>query len=285
VLSAVALATRPEFTVTAVTCREDHTRWSPAEARGDYRVVLVRRGRFHRAASGRSSQLDPTLGYVGVPHQEERFAHPAGGDLCTAVSLAPTLWRTLTGDGPDPVTSTVYVDARLELAHRRLHAAASAGDVDFALAEHLLHLLALTLERVAAAWAPVELPTHSADRAWAAAAREAIAADHPASHGLLPLARLLGVSPHRLSRAFTGELGVSLTRYRNRVRVSRALQRLEDGERNLAALAADLGFADQAHLCRTIRAQLDHTPTALRCLLGPGSSGKRQRRVGGTTRS
>ena len=283
-LSAVALATRPEFTVSAVTCREDHTRWSPAEARGDYRVVLVRRGRFQRAASGRSAELDPTLGYVGVPHQEERFAHPAGGDLCTAVSLAPSLWRTLTGDRPDPVASTVYVDARLELAHRRLHAAASAGDVDFALAEHLLHLLALTLERVAAAWAPVELPTRSADRAWVAAAREAIAADHPASHGLFPLARLLGVSPYRLSRAFTGELGVSLTRYRNRVRVSRALQRLEDGERNLAALAADLGFADQAHLCRTIRAQLDHTPTALRCLLGPRPSGKRQRRVGGTTR-
>jgi AraC-like DNA-binding protein len=283
VLSAVALATRPEFTVSAVTCREDHTRWSPAEARGDYRVVLVRRGRFHRAASGRSAELDPTLGYVGVPHQEERFAHPAGGDLCTAVSLAPTLWRTLTGDGPDPVAATVYVDARLELAHRRLHAAASGGDVDFALAEHLLHLLALTLERVAS-WAPVDRPTDSADRAWVTAAREAIAADHPASHGLFPLARLLGVSPYRLSRAFTGELGVSLTRYRNRVRVSRVLQRLEDGERNLAALAADLGFADQAHLCRTIRAQLDHTPTALRWVLGPRSSGKRQRRVGGTTR-
>ena len=171
VLSAVALATRPEFTVSAVTCREDHTRWSPAEARGDYRVVLVRRGRFHRAACGRSAELDPTLGYVGVRHQEERFAHPAGGDLCTAVSLAPTLWRTLTGDGPDPVASTVYVDARLELAHRRLHAAASGGDVDFALAEHLLHLLALTLERVAASQAPVDLPTRSADRAWVTATR------------------------------------------------------------------------------------------------------------------
>jgi AraC-like DNA-binding protein len=281
VLSAVALATRPEFTVSAVTCRQDHTRWSPAETRGDYRVVLVRRGRFHRAASGRTAELDPTLGYVGVPHQEERFAHPAGGDLCTAVSLAPTLWRTLTGDGPDPVASAVYVDARLELAHRRLHAAASAGDVDFALAEHLLHLLALTLERVAAAWAPVDLPTRSADQTWVAAAREAIAADHPASHGLFPLARLLGVSPYRLSRAFTGELGVSLTRYRNRVRVSRALQRLEDGERNLAALAADLGFADQAHLCRTIRTHLGHTPTALRCLLGPRSLDERQSRLSG----
>jgi AraC-like DNA-binding protein len=210
---------------------------------------------------------------------------PPGGDLCTAVSLAPTLWRTLTGDGPDPVASTVYVDARLELAHRRLHAAASAGDVDFALAEHLLHLLALTLERVAAAQASVELPTRSADRACAAAAREAIAADHPASHGLFPLAQLLGVSPYRLSRAFTGELGVSLTRYRNRVRVSRALQRLEDGERNLAALAADLGFADQAHLCRTSAPNWTTRRSCCAACSAPGSSGKRQRRVGGTTRS
>jgi AraC-like DNA-binding protein len=29
----------------------------------------------------------------------------------------------------------------------------------------------------------------------------------------------------------------------------------------------DLGFADQAHLCRTMRAHLGHTPTAVRRLL------------------
>jgi Helix-turn-helix domain len=51
-------------------------------------------------------------------------------------------------------------------------------------------------------------------------------------------------------------MGVSVTRYRNRVRVARALDRLEHGEDSLAALAADLGFADQAHLCRTVRQHL-----------------------------
>jgi len=60
---------------------------------------------------------------------------------------------------------------------------------------------------------------------------------------------------------------VSLTRYRNRVRVGRAIDRIEQGERDLAALAADLGFADQAHLCRTVRDHLGETPTALRRLL------------------
>lgn len=98
-------------------------------------------------------------------------------------------------------------------------------------------------------------------------AREVIAADHAAAGGLLPLAEFLGVSPYQLSRAFTRELGISLTQYRNRVRVGRALERLEDGEPSLATLAADLGFADQAHLTRTIRRHVGHTPTAVRRLL------------------
>ncbi|MFJ8581768.1 helix-turn-helix transcriptional regulator [Micromonospora sp. NPDC093277] len=97
--------------------------------------------------------------------------------------------------------------------------------------------------------------------------RALIGEGDPAAHGLFPLAAMLGVSPYRLSRAFTRELGVSLTRYRNRVRLGRALDRLEGGESSLGVLAADLGFADQAHLCRTVREHLGHTPTALRRLL------------------
>jgi len=100
-----------------------------------------------------------------------------------------------------------------------------------------------------------------------AAARAVIGDGHPAAAGLIPLAAFLDVSPYRLSRAFTRELGVSLTRYRNRVRVARALDRIEAGDPGLAALAADLGFADQAHLTRTMREHLGHTPTALRRLL------------------
>jgi AraC-like DNA-binding protein len=98
-------------------------------------------------------------------------------------------------------------------------------------------------------------------------ARAAIAEDGPAAAGLLPLADLLGVSPFRLSRAFPREFGISLTRYRDRIRVGRILDRLEEGEGNLSVLAADVGYADQAHLCRTMRQRLGHTPTALRRLL------------------
>jgi AraC-like DNA-binding protein len=49
--------------------------------------------------------------------------------------------------------------------------------------------------------------------------------------------------------------------------VSRALERLAAGERNLGVLAADLGFSDQAHLTRTVRAHVGRPPAALRRLL------------------
>ncbi|MFI0718264.1 helix-turn-helix domain-containing protein [Streptomyces sp. NPDC021224] len=267
--SATTLASRPDFSVTAVSCRDDHTRWSEPEVHDDYRVVLVRRGRFRRRASGAAADLDATTAYVGVPGEEEHFAHPAGGDDCTSVSVTPALWRAMAGDAARPPAAGVYVDARLDLAHRRLLASARAGDVDFALTEELLGLLATTVTR--AVTSPV--PPPGGDTALVASAREAITAAHPAADGLLPLAQLLDVSPYRLSRAFTRELGVSLTRYRNRVRVARALDRLEQGEPSLAVLAADLGFADQSHLTRTLRHHLGRTPRSLRRLLAPAEGG------------
>ena len=219
--------------------------------------------------------MDPTLAYVGVPGDEERFAHPAGGDVCTLVGLTPELWRALAGDAARLSMSTVYVDARLDLTHRRLLAATLARDVDFDVAEQLLRLLTHVVDQVVSGPTPAAAASSTSsassvdDRALVAEARQAIGEDHPAATGLLPLAGLLEVSPYRLSRAFTRELGVSLTRYRNRVRVGRALDRLEEGEPSLAALAADLGFADQAHLSRMMSEHLGHTPTAVRRLLSP----------------
>jgi AraC-like DNA-binding protein len=271
VMSAVPLARRPGLDIAAVTCGQHNAGWSPPEAQPHYRVVLVRRGRFRRLVDGRAADLDPSVGYLGLPGDEEHFAHPAGGDVCTSVRLRPAQWHALAGD-TEPAGRSVYVDAHLDLAHRRLLRAAREGDVDYAVVERLAGLLEAAVRATAAAGSArrgeAPPPARAAqDRALVARAREAIRADDPAAGGLLPLAALLGVSPFRLSRAFTQHLGVSLTRYRNRVRVERAMDRLEGGVANLAALAADLGFTDQAHLCRTMRHHLGHPPNAVRRLL------------------
>jgi AraC-like DNA-binding protein len=260
VLTVTELAARPDFAVRQVVCREHHRGWSQAEVPREHRVVLVRSGRFRRVGADGATGLDPTVAYLSQPGVEERFAHPAGGDVCTSISIAPARWAALCRDAG---RSSFSVDARVDLAHRRLLARAHTADPDYALVEQLLGLLAATVGLRAVGAAP-------ADRALVAAAREMIHADEPAARGLFSLADHLGVSPYRLSRAFPRELGVPVTRYRNRVRVGRAMERLEQGERSLARLAADLGFADQAHLTRTVREHTGHTPAALRRVLGPG---------------
>ena len=95
-----------------------------------------------------------------------------------------------------------------------------------------------------------------------------------ASRDLVSLARALVVSPAHLSRVFQEETGSSLTRFRNRVRVSRVLARLEAGDADLAAIAGDLGFADQAHLTRTVRATLGTTPARVRGAFDPLGRGR-----------
>ncbi|MEU7898119.1 AraC family transcriptional regulator [Nonomuraea sp. NPDC049152] len=276
------LGTGPGFTVDAVTCADDHQGWSQAEVGDDYRLVLVRSGRFGRMTDGVAGLVDPTMAYLGLPGEEERFAHPAGGDVCTALSLSPALWRSLTGERQGRLSPTVYVDARVELAHRTFLRATKGGDAGFALAESMLGLLGTVLGQAsptvdAAAAAQVMSAPRASEvrRRLVSEAREAIIADHPAAEGLISLAQLLGASPYALSRAFTREMGVSLTHYRNRVRVGRALERLEGGVASLAELAVELGFADQAHLTRTIRSHLGHTPTALRRLLSGRSADDR----------
>jgi AraC-like DNA-binding protein len=62
---------------------------------------------------------------------------------------------------------------------------------------------------------------------------------------------------------------VTISQLRSRLKVRQALDRLADGQRDLAALAAEAGFADQAHLTRTVRRETGHTPGQLRALLAP----------------
>lgn len=221
-------------------------------------MVLVRRGRFRRRARDGVFEVERGTAYLTVPGEEAEFAHPAGGDVCTAVWLGPGLWRSVVGE-ERPARSAFYVDAAVELAHRRVVA---GGDVEFGVAEGLVRMVGAAVGRVAHRPLP-----GAADRRVVAAARAAVLAGAPESAGLVPLAESLGVSPYRLSRAFSGEVGVSLTRFRNRVRVGQAGERLEAGEEDLAGMAADLGFADQAHMTRTVRDHLGHTPAALRRLL------------------
>jgi AraC-like DNA-binding protein len=95
--------------------------------------------------------------------------------------------------------------------------------------------------------------------------RERLAADP--GWKLTALAAALAVSPHHLSRTFRGATGETISRHRMRIRTRNALEQLAGGEHELARIAADTGFADQSHLCRVLRSETAHTPSALRAAL------------------
>jgi len=77
-----------------------------------------------------------------------------------------------------------------------------------------------------------------------------------------------GVHPVHFAATFRRFLGCSLGEYQRRRRFEYARERLADRRATLAEIAADAGFADQAHLTRTFKRFSGMTPSAYRTFLG-----------------
>ena len=236
----------PGLAVDDARCDGDERGWSDGESCVDFALVLVRSGCFRRRVDGRDSVLDPAVLYVQAPGEEQQVAHPrAGGDACTVVRVE----RELPAGG-EPLYSPPSVD----LEHRLL--LASLRRDEFEASDRAFR----PVESLLGAPRQVRVQRQLVDDA-----REAVSADLRLGHA--ELARRLYVSPSHLSRAFRAQTGETLSRYRNRVRVRIALERLAAGERSLARLAVDLGFADHAHLTRAVRREHGAPPSELRALL------------------
>lgn len=67
-----------------------------------------------------------------------------------------------------------------------------------------------------------------------------------------------------LARLFRTHMGLSLHAYRERLRLAMALQRLDEGEGDLPALAHDLGYSSQSHLGASFRRSVGVTPAQAR---------------------
>lgn len=77
------------------------------------------------------------------------------------------------------------------------------------------------------------------------------------------LAAAAGTTVRRLQRLFAGHVGVGPKAAIRQARLREVTARLDAGERvDWAAVAADLGYADQAHLSRDVAALLGEPPTA-----------------------
>ena len=247
-----------------VTCRHGEGRGEQAESVAAHTLVLVRRGCFVRSTDVNESVLDPTQAYFANPGQVQRFDHPHdGGDDCTALMFDAELLSKLWGGDPALPSWTIRTSPELDLDHRRLLARARRGGEPHELTEGAIALGTRLLERVDRRRDGSGRPASGRQRlALVADVRERLADDPDRS--LLELARDLSVSPHHLSRIFRAETGHTIGRHRMRLRARTALERLAGGERDLARLAAELGFSDQSHLSRVLRSETGETPASLR---------------------
>lgn len=95
----------------------------------------------------------------------------------------------------------------------------------------------------------------------------------PSHHHLAERVRFrgdAGASRSHTSRVFKQATGMTLSHYRQRGRVAAAIRRLASDDGNLAQIAIETGFADHAHLCRSLVKATGATPTALRARFRSG---------------
>lgn len=241
--------------------------WSDPEPADRFAVVLVRSGLFRRRVDGQEATVDAGSAYLQRPGTEQQVAHPRGADVCTSLAIGEAELDAL---GVDTAADLPFLTPReIDLAHRALVARARYGARDDELEERANVLAGAVLSARGAV--PVGIaPGPLGARRAVEVVREALEDDVAAS--LSSLARSASVSSYHLSRVFHRETGLTISAFRARLRVRRALDELAGGETDLAALAARTGFADQAHLTRLVRAETGSTPGALRELFGGGRS-------------
>lgn len=221
-----------------------------------YLFVMIA-GALRECASGRD--YDCTRGWLvfnraGEPHRD--LVHESGAEGLN-IGL-PADWLPASCRGPESCEPFVYRFAGPALT--------AVGALQFAMqARDCLRTLGVE-EAVTGLLDSLCRPSVSRGRAprWLDRAEMAVRAHYRDGLSLGTVAGAAGVHPAHLCREFRRAFGCTLTQYAARLRGDDAVARLFGTTDSLATVAAKTGFADQAHLTRTIRRLFGTTPARLR---------------------
>lgn len=267
----ILLASGNLFSVNEIHIFGHDTAWTVPERCDRYRLTFVRSGTYRVRTPGLNELVDPVVAYVTCPGQEHQIAHKLGAeDLCTSVLVPESFLDEVAGVCPPVKDRLIFTTGSVDLAHRALVARSRRHADAFELEERVISLVGDTLgDEACPAARDAALNGHTTRQRVVERAREALVS-HPAESGLRNLADRVGVSPYYLSRSFRQETGETLSRFRNRVRIRYALERIEAGEEDLTALASELGFSDHPHFTRTMRQEVGAAPTGVRRAFSSG---------------
>jgi AraC family transcriptional regulator len=223
-----------------------------AHAHEEPYFCLVVEGSSQQRSGNNERVRDPgsVYFYPSGEVQSERFG--ARGSRLFSIELGVEAQAHL-GEATRLPASSAQLRGLTALAVRRLHLESRAGDS--VCIEDLTLLLVATLARErcdAVRWAPIAreyLHTHFRERLT-----------------LARIARVVGVHPVHLSRAFPKRFGVTLGTYLRGLRLDEAARELAATDRPIADIALACGFASQSHLTRQLKRQLGTTPSSYRRL-------------------
>ena len=230
-------------------------------------VVMPIGGVFEVHRGSASVVADAASVVVLAAGREHRVGHPGeGGDRSLVLVFPPdVLEGAIDPDGTPggPVSSRVHLGARI------LHSSLRREAVDEMEAEdlgvRLLDLIVGDLDRACSLQPPGR---HQRDRV--ERVRALLAAAPERRWRLAELARAVHCSPFHLARQFRALIGVSIATSLLRLRLALALERLAEGEADLAGLAADLGFANHSHMSARFRSVFGVSPSSVRDSLPSG---------------
>lgn len=224
-------------------------------------------GRLRRRHMSRGVVTVVPAGFPSEWHWEEA-PDTLHAYLATSLVEAVAAESGLDPQGIEILDALGVRDARVEQVGAALLAELEGGGLGEALyAESLANLLAVHLLRhysslgrgAAAKLAPEEtrsgLPAPALRRAV-----DYVEENLARGMTLADIAAAAGFSPHYFARAFRRSTGLSPHQYVVERRVQRAKGLLVRGESSIAAVAREVGFADQAHLTRHLKRVLGVTP-------------------------
>jgi AraC-like DNA-binding protein len=196
-----------------------------------------------------------------------RRLHDRRGDRCVFVAIEPGRFEELVG-GSGVAFTHAPGDARAYLAQSKVVQRLRAGEHDaLAVEETIAQAVQRSVEcglRHRARRTGRRRGTEAHHHGLVEAARAALTESPGTRMSLGELARRLHVSEFHLARIFRARTGFTLHAYRNQLRLLLALDRIDDDDCDLAALASELGFSSHSHFTGAFRSLFGVPPSAVR---------------------
>jgi AraC family transcriptional regulator len=262
----------PELVVGRFRCTPDDQRWQTVNAvTAVAHVVFPWTSVVIEQLGSEPVLANPNHVLFFNPAQRyRRTLHDRRGDEAIFVELAPAVVSSCLGggDGELPFREGPS-DARAYLLQHAAVRELLSGSADTLYAEELVHEAVARSIGVAAAFHRIR-PRAGRDRTelerhrLVEAAKAALTEEPSARTTLGALARRLHTSEFHLARVFHDRTGFTLHAYRTHLRLRIAVERLAQGESDLAALGRALGFSSHSHFSSAFRSVFGVQPSVVR---------------------